>query len=297
MTDIPVSEPAVAAPQPQLQGPAPLTVEQVSGIVSDRFKDLYEFAGKQISESRTSFESFYKITLGGIGVVTVVALGLFYYLIGQQRKDINAIVSNQANAHFEDLDKELRAKITARIDDEFRTDKMQEMIRNVAREETASGLNNQFSSLRGDLESIHAELSRYVLPRTFTAKQKSDLISYLSHSQSRATVIVRADSSDGESMNFVNQILEILKASDWESQFDAAHPPTVPGLTIAADVEGQGRPMDLKHPTPDWVLNQAFVQTKLAFGGRTSMNKPSYAVYIEVGKRPWAIENPTPGRK
>jgi hypothetical protein len=192
VTDSPA---ASSAPSTVVRPPAPvpLTVEQVSGIVSDRFKDLYEFAGKQISESRNTFERFYKLTLGAMGLVAVVALGFFYYFVGQQRKDIDAIVSNQANAHFEELDKELRAKIVARIDDEFRTDKMQEMIRKVAREETASGLNNQFSSLRGDLESLRADFSRYSLPRTFTPKQKTDLINSLSHSQSRAPVIVRAD--------------------------------------------------------------------------------------------------------
>jgi len=297
MTDTPAAN---SAPPTIVQPPAPasITVEQVSGIVSDRFKDLYEFSGKQISESRSTFERFYKLTLGAMGLVAVVALGFFYYFVGQQRKDIDAIVSNQANAHFQDLDKELRAKIIARIDDEFRTDKMQEMIRTVAREETASGLGNQFSNLRRDLESLQADLVRYSLPRTFTPKQKADLINSLSHSQSRAPVIVRADYNDGEALNYLNQFVEILRASDWEFQIDSVHPPSVPiGLTVSTEIVGQGQPLDSKHPPADWFLNQALRQAQLEFGTGTAMNKPSYALYIEIGKRPYRVTNPVPVRK
>jgi hypothetical protein len=206
-------------------------------------------------------------------------------------------VSTQAESHFSQLDQELRTKITTRIEDEFKTPNMQRIIREVSQEQVRSGQNAELLNMSRSIDDLRADFAHYAMPRTFTPKQKTDVINYLSHNQPRTNVVIRADSSDGEAMNYVSQILEIMSASNWDAQFDPAHPPTVPGLTIAADIEGQGRPSDAKHRTPEWVLNQAFQQIQIEYGGRTSMNKQSYALYIEVGKRPWKVINPVPGRK
>ena len=289
-----------SSPEPKQQvslpPPSALTAEQVGGIVSDRFKDLYDFAGKQITESRASFERYYKTTLGALGLVAAAALGTFYYFLGQQRKDINEIVSKQADSHFNALDRELEAKIEARIENEFKTERIQSIIGREAKEATKSGLNNEVSALRSQIEVLRNDLNQYALPRTFTPKQKADMTAVLSKAESRIPVTLSVDTNDGEALNYMNQIAEILRASDWEYRVNQ-NATSVPGLTLLVELAGSSRPGDPKHHSPDEQITEAFRQAQLQYGGTLSSNKGTYAVSIVIGKRPLTVTNPLVPKK
>lgn len=102
----------------------------------DLYKDIYEFAANQVSESRAGFERYYKITIGGMVLLATLAVGIFFWLVGKQYSDIANTVQTKTDNQLAELQQEVRA----RIEDEFKTEKMRTLIHDVAVQQTKSGL-------------------------------------------------------------------------------------------------------------------------------------------------------------
>lgn len=81
------------------------------------YVDIYEFAAHQVSESRASFERYYKVTIGAVFALATLAVGGFYLLVGHEYNNLEQSVSQKADAHFEQLDADIRGRMEARIKD------------------------------------------------------------------------------------------------------------------------------------------------------------------------------------
>lgn len=102
------------------------------------YKEITEFASKHISESRESFERYYKLTMTGLLFIATVTIGIFYWFIGKEYKDIAASVQSKADTHFAQLDNEIRQRISAQFEDK----RMRTLIEQVAVEQTKKGLSD-----------------------------------------------------------------------------------------------------------------------------------------------------------
>jgi uncharacterized protein YaaW (UPF0174 family) len=106
--------------------------------ISNPYKDIYEFAAKEMSESRSTFERYYKLTVGGLILVGAFAIGSFYWLVGDKYKDIAKQVQEKTDVQLSELTKEMRSRVEA----QFETKRMREMIEEVAADQTKRGLSN-----------------------------------------------------------------------------------------------------------------------------------------------------------
>lgn len=100
------------------------------------YKDIYQFVSNQVSESRQAFERYYKLTLGSILLIATIVVAATFWLLGRQFADIEATVQESADKQIQLLQEEVRN----RIDEEFRTERIQSLIRDVVREKTERGL-------------------------------------------------------------------------------------------------------------------------------------------------------------
>lgn len=149
------AQPSGTQPQP----PYPPSLQPKTPIeISDAFK-LYEFSAKQVSDSRASFEQYYRTTLGAIFAVVTVGGIVFGFLGWDKYKDIESSVTQRAETHFQKVDQDMQSMLRQRIDDEFKTEKIQELIRTEAKAQTKEGLKNEISSLRQDVDSTRASVA------------------------------------------------------------------------------------------------------------------------------------------
>lgn len=90
------------------------------------------------------------VTVGGI---------VFGFLGWDKYKDIESSVTQRAETHFQKVDQDMQSMLRQRIDDEFKTEKIQELIRTEAKAQTKEGLKNEISSLRQDVDSSRASVA------------------------------------------------------------------------------------------------------------------------------------------
>src|SRR5450759_4018660 len=119
------------------------------------YNQIAESAAKQISESRSFFEKMYKATFGGIILIGTIGIGLFYWLVAQTYADIEATIEKKTDQQLVVL----QEKIRNRVEEEFKTEKMKELIRSVAQDQTKKGLSDVITRTVGDqvLAAIKAE--------------------------------------------------------------------------------------------------------------------------------------------
>lgn len=102
------------------------------------YREIYQFAAGQISESRATFERYYKLTIGGLVLLATLTIGVFFWLVGKEYRDIAAGVRIRTDAETETLKQDIRK----RIEDQFKTENMRVMIREVAVAQTKAGLSD-----------------------------------------------------------------------------------------------------------------------------------------------------------
>jgi hypothetical protein len=107
-----------------------------NAYASNAYKDIFEFSARQMSESRSAFENYYKLTIGGLLLIASVTIGAFYWLVGDKYKDIAKDVQDRADVQLVELTKEIRD----RVESQFETQRMHGMIEQVATEQTKKGL-------------------------------------------------------------------------------------------------------------------------------------------------------------
>ena len=117
-----VREDKLAAPQPAL------TPE----------REIVQFAVNQISESRQAFERWYKMTWFSIGVVATLVFGALFYFVGQKYEDIESQLQKRAEAKMADIE----ASIKKEAEQQFQTDSIQALVRDVATQQTKTGLSD-----------------------------------------------------------------------------------------------------------------------------------------------------------
>ncbi len=102
------------------------------------YKEIYQFAAAQVSESRTAFERYYKLTIGGMLLIASLTIGAFFWLVGKEYKDIAATVEKKTDTQIAALEREIRD----RVDQQFKTENMRALIREVAIAQTKAGLSD-----------------------------------------------------------------------------------------------------------------------------------------------------------
>jgi hypothetical protein len=92
--------------------------------------------------------------------------------------------------------------------------------------------------------TIKRTVTRYVLPRTLTEKQTSNLQKYLSQRKTHP-VAVKVNPLDSEALQYASQLFNALKQANWDATFDTSDrdPNTLNnGLTICVVGSNAGPP-------------------------------------------------------
>lgn len=119
------------------------------------YNQIADSAARQISESRSFFEKMYKATLGGVILVGTIGIGVFYWLVASKYAEIEATIEKKTDQQLVAL----QEKVRSRVEEEFKTEKMKELIRSVAQDQTKKGLSDVITRAVGDqvLAAIKAE--------------------------------------------------------------------------------------------------------------------------------------------
>ncbi len=112
----------------------------ISDPVPNPYKDITEFAARQVSESRQMFERFYKLTFGSIAIVAALITGGFYFLVGREYRDIESKVQATVGKKTDEEIARLQQEVRARIEAEFKTENLHRLVREVAAEQTKAGI-------------------------------------------------------------------------------------------------------------------------------------------------------------
>jgi|GEM_PF-6314494 len=112
----------------------------------DVYQKLHDSADKQISESRSFFEKMYKTTFTAILLIAGFGIGIFYWLVGKKYEDIEATINKKTEVQIAALQLQIRN----RIEEEFKTEKMKALIKDVAQDQTKSGLSDVINKAVGD---------------------------------------------------------------------------------------------------------------------------------------------------
>lgn len=104
------------------------------------YKEISEFAARQVSESRQMFERFYKMTFSAIAIVAAVIITGFYWSVGKEYRDIEAKVQATVQKKTDEQIALLQNEVRARIESEFKADNLRRLIKDVAVEQTRTGL-------------------------------------------------------------------------------------------------------------------------------------------------------------
>jgi hypothetical protein len=275
--------------------------------LSPQTRELLDFVREEIESNRAYFTSASKIAIMGITILLTLAAIIYSSVFGW--RTIHDIEGQAQSVTVEEISKmrgEIRSRIEARINDEFQTDKMQQMIREVAREQTATGLKNEVSSLRGDLDSARADLNRYAMPRVVSPKQARDLSTYLSHREPRAVVTVKVNTGDPEAMEYAAQLVNAIVGGEWEAHMDTSRARSRPcarwtRISPALDSEcSLNKLATLRTLTPDTQLQifccwKRYRQAHIEVNGTGGApNRPSYSLSVIVGHRPRTVVQQRP---
>lgn len=144
------SNPPPPPPNPPASNSAPVPIDPLAEAL--RF---YQIATQQVTECRTTFQMYYLITVGALGIV--IAAG--FYMFGHEYSSLQ----RRADDDFSQLSHELRTKIQQRIDNEFSTESMQrtihdEAVRQVKTAVTAE-VSKELASLRSEADSNRAAIT------------------------------------------------------------------------------------------------------------------------------------------
>src|SRR5713101_5861958 len=96
-------------------------------VDSDR---IFQFIKDQQDENRKQFDHWFKISIAFLSLISAVALWLFYYFGGRS---------------IEDAKRTVTAELRARIEEEFKTERIRRTITDVAREKTSNELRDVMS--------------------------------------------------------------------------------------------------------------------------------------------------------
>ena len=128
----------------------------ISDPVPNPYKDITEFAARQVSESRQMFERFYKLTFGSIAIVAALITGGFYFLVGREYRDIESKVQATVGKKTDEEIARLQQEVRARIEAEFKTENLHRLVRE--RCDTLVRI-----PLRGQIESLNVSVAAGVI--------------------------------------------------------------------------------------------------------------------------------------
>jgi len=101
------------------------------------WKDVLEFVRTQTKNDWDRFDRLFKYTAGAISLITIVATTVLFYLVGhslsEAREEMNKITSVEVE--------HVRSEVRARIEHEFQTPQIADVVRSVAREKATAELN------------------------------------------------------------------------------------------------------------------------------------------------------------
>lgn len=285
---------ATTGPPPDNTPPLLQAVRQLDErpALSAEGQELLRFVREENKANRDYFTSVSKIAIGGISVLLTLALAAVAFFGWRTKQDMEEQAKAVTQAELEKLSGEIRSQIQSRVSGEFQTDKMQKMIHEVAQEETRTGLKNEVSSLRGDLDSVRADVNRYAMPRVLSPKQAAALSGFLQKHNTDVTVTVKVYVGDPEALEYAAELFNAIKAGDWNAQFEPRDPPPtgIPnaGMGLFVDFPGQPPNPDPKHPRPDEILTQALQLAGMTgnFSSGGAANRGGYSLSLIVGRRP-----------
>lgn len=161
---------------------------------------------------------------------------------------------------------------------------------------------------------LRSDLDTYVMPRVLTDEQANEIGAVLSGHNPGITVEVFVNAYDREATPYASQLSKAIKKGGWNVHFQPLSPwdsgvsanhnnGTFFNYYLAMD-EGVAIRTALAGPPPNgedalqspaqMILDEAFQKGGIARVGRTAMpNRGQDCIYIEVGKRPLEITNPT----
>jgi hypothetical protein len=141
---------------------------------------------------------------------------------------------------------------------------------------------------------IRDDLNKYVMPRTVTATQASDLREYLSHHE-KFPVTVKTNPLDAEAIQYAGQIFNAFKGAEWDAIFDTGtiDEPLPHNDGLCLNVTGQNFTDPKRNPGKDILvaaLQAANITVDCKGGGAGGV----YRLFLLVGHRPLVIGDQEP---
>jgi hypothetical protein len=135
--------------------------------------------------------------------------------------------------------------------------------------------------------SVQTAFTQYVLPRSLTEKQASEVRDFLSHHKPYS-VTVKANPLDSEAMGYAGQLFNALHATDWTAVLDTSDQgPGVANPGLCIDEIGQSsRPKFDAKDIPAETLQQAFQAANVEVNCGGGSGGGDYKIYLLVGHRP-----------
>jgi hypothetical protein len=160
------------------------------------------------------------------------------------------------------------------------------------------------------LRALRADLDTYVMPRTLSEQQLRQISSVLMGHNPGMQIDVFVSTADGEAISYALKIVNIIKRCGWDARLQTLNPweegpstkhyggafyniylATESGVSVRVAGESQHQ-SDPLHPSAEAYLREALQKAEILTGGGGSA-QGSYAVMIEVGKRPYEIRRTT----
>lgn len=145
------------------------------------------------------------------------------------------------------------------------------------------------------LHSLRSDLDAYVMPRTLSDKQKSDLEDFLRHHQA-FPVIVKVVVHDAEALQYAGQIFNSFREATWDdtnletTEAPDSKPPYTLNDGLCIDLAGEwAKPPDPKHDTRQ-VLQQAFQFANIEVNCSGGMGAGEPQLFVVVGHRPLKVQ-------
>jgi hypothetical protein len=160
------------------------------------------------------------------------------------------------------------------------------------------------------LGQIRTDLDAYVMPRTLSEQQLKQISAVLTGRNPGTPIEVFVSTADGEAISYAVEIINLMKRCGWDARLQTLNPwedgPSAKhydgafyniylaldsGISVRVAGESQHQ-SDPLHPGAEVYLREAFQKAEIPSGNAGS-TKGSYAVMIEVGKRPYEIRRTT----
>lgn len=135
------------------------------------------------------------------------------------------------------------------------------------------------------VRSIRRDIDDYVLPRTVTARQVKRLRDFLAD-KSKYSVALKVNPHDEEAMRYAGQLLNALRACDWDVMLDLVEPHT-PSSGLFIDATGTNNPNPQNDSRP--LIQQGFGEAGIRIHGSGGHGAGAFSVKIVVGRRPLTL--------